>query len=100
MKIIYTTKIFDSWYQKLKDREAARFIQVRIDRAEDGNFGDCKPIGEGVSEMRLHVGPGYRLYFMQQGLEIVILLAGGNKSSQSRDIEIALQIAREIRENK
>jgi putative addiction module killer protein len=100
MKIIYTTKIFDSWYQKLKDREAARFIQVRIDRAEDGNFGDCKPIGEGVSEMRLHVGPGYRLYFMQQGLEIVILLAGGNKSSQSRDIEIALQLAREIRENK
>jgi putative addiction module killer protein len=76
------------------------FIQVRIDRAEDGNFGDCKPIGEGVSEMRLHVGPGYRLYFMQQGLEIVILLAGGNKSSQSRDIEIALQLAREIRENK
>lgn len=100
MKTIYTTKIFDSWYQKLKDREAARFIQVRIDRAEDGNFGDCKPIGEGVSEMRLHVGPGYRLYFMQQGLEIVILLAGGNKSSQSRDIEIALQLAREIRENK
>lgn len=100
MKIIYTTKIFDSWYQKLKDREAARFIQVRIDRAEDGNFGDCKPIGEGVSEMRLQVGPGYRLYFMQQGLEIVILLAGGNKSSQSRDIEIALQLAREIRENK
>ena len=100
MKIIYTTKIFDSWYQKLKDREAARFIQVRIDRAEDGNFGDCKPIGEGVSEMRLHVGPGYRLYFMQQGLEIVILLAGGNKSSQSRDIEIALQLAREIRESK
>lgn len=100
MKIIYTTKIFDSWYQKLKDLEAARFIQVRIDRAEDGNFGDCKPIGEGVSEMRLHVGPGYRLYFMQQGLEIVILLAGGNKSSQSRDIEIALQLAREIRENK
>lgn len=100
MKIIYTTKIFDSWYQKLKDREAARFIQVRIDRAEDGNFGDCMPIGEGVSEMRLHVGPGYRLYFMQQGLEIVILLAGGNKSSQSRDIEIALQLAREIRENK
>lgn len=100
MKIIYTTKIFDSWYQKLKDREAARFIQVRIDRAEDGNFGDCKPIGEGVSEMRLHVGPGYRLYFMQQGLEIVILLAGGNKSSHSRDIEIALQLAREIRENK
>ena len=100
MKIIYTTKIFDSWYQKLKDLEAARFIQVRIDRAEDGNFGDCKPIGEGVSEMRLHVGPGYRLYFMQQGLEIVILLAGGNKSSQSRDIEIALQLARDIRENK
>jgi putative addiction module killer protein len=100
MKIVYTTEVFDSWYRKLKDRQAAHSIQVRIDRAEDGNFGDCKPIGEGVSEMRIHLGPGYRVYFMQQGFEIVILLAGGNKSSQGRDVEQALQLARQIRGGK
>ena len=97
MKTIYTTEVFDDWYLGLKDRQVARVIQVRIDRAEDGNFGDCKPIGEGVSEMRIHLGPGYRLYFMQQGFEIVILLAGGNKSTQSRDVQMALQLARQIR---
>lgn len=100
MNIIYTTEVFDSWYRKLKDRQAVHSIQVRIDRAEDGNFGDCKPIGEGVSEMRIHLGPGYRVYFMQQGYEIVILLAGGNKSSQGHDVEQALQLARQIRGGK
>lgn len=89
----------DAWYQGLKDRQAARRIQVRIDRAEDGHLGDCKPVGEGVSEMRIHHGPGYRLYFMQRGLEIVILLAGGDKSSQARDIQLALQLARQIKES-
>ena len=73
-----------------------RRIQVRIDRAEDGNLGDCEPVGEGVSEMRIHYGPGYRVYFVQRGIEIVILLAGGNKSTQSKDIKTALEIARQI----
>ena len=61
-----------------------------------GNFGDCGPVGEGVSEMRIHIGPGYRVYFAQRGIELVILLAGGNKSTQSKDIKTALKLAREL----
>lgn len=71
-------------------------IQARIDRAEAGNFGDCQAVGEGVSEMRIHYGPGYRVYFTQRGLEIVLLLAGGDKSTQSKDIKTALDIARRL----
>lgn len=96
MKSILTTQIFDAWFANLKDRQAVHRIQVRIDRAEDGNFGDCKPVGEGVSEMRIHYGAGYRIYFMQRGMEIIILLAGGNKSTQPKDIKIALEIARQL----
>ena len=96
MKTILTTRVFDAWFSNLKDREAAQRIQVRIDRAEDGNFGDCAPIGEGVSEMRIHYGPGYRVYFIQRGHELVVLLAGGNKATQSRDIEKALDLARQL----
>lgn len=72
-------------------------VQVRIDRAEYGNFGDSAPVGEGVSEMRIHYGPGYRVYFMKRGHEIVILLAGGDKSSQAKDIKTALELARELK---
>ncbi len=96
MKTIHTTEVFDTWFAGLKDRQAARRVQVRIDRAEDGNFGDCAPVGEGVSEMRIHYGPGYRVYFTQRGAEIVILLAGGDKSSQAADIKSALALARQI----
>ncbi len=96
MKIIHATEVFDAWFDGLKDKQAARRIQVRIDRAEDGNFGDCEPVGEGVSEMRIHYGPGYRVYFAQRGMEVVILLAGGDKSTQSRDIKTALEIARQL----
>lgn len=90
---IQTTGTFDSWFTSLKDKRAVARIQARIDRAEDGNFGDCSSVGEGVSEMRIHYGPGYRVYFLQRGRELVILLAGGNKSSQSKDIKAALQLA-------
>ena len=86
----------NSHWLNLIIKQAVRRIQVRIDRAEDGNFGDCEPVGEGVSEMRIHYGPGYRVYFVQRGIEIVILLAGGNKSTQSKDIKTALEIARQI----
>jgi putative addiction module killer protein len=96
MNIIYTTETFDDWFGNLKDRSAAVRIQVRIDRAENGNFGDCEPVGEGVSEMRIHYGPGYRVYFKQVGLEIVILLAGGDKSTQKQDIKTALELARNL----
>lgn len=99
MKTVYTTSLFDNWFDRLQDRQAKRRIQARIDRVEDGHFGDCKPVGEGVSEMRIHVGPGYRVYFTLQGEEIVILLAGGDKSSQDRDIQTALQLARTFKED-
>lgn len=96
MKTILTTDTFDSWFASLRDRRAVMRIQARIDRAEDGNFGDCEPVGEGVSEMRVHDGPGYRVYFIQRGLEIVILLAGGDKSTQQNDIKAAINIARQL----
>ncbi len=96
MYTIQTTEVFDAWISGLKDRQAVRRLQVRIDRAEDGNFGDCEPVGAGVSEMRIHYGPGYRVYFVQRGLEIVVLLAGGDKSTQAQDIKAALEIGRQI----
>jgi putative addiction module killer protein len=96
MNSILTTEVFDDWFASLKDAQAARRVQARIDRAEDGNFGDCQPVGEGVSEMRIHYGPGFRVYFVKRGMEIVILLAGGNKSTQSKDIKTALEIARQL----
>ena len=100
LKTILTTDTFDFWFKALQDNQAKRRIQARIDRAEDGHFGDCKPVGEGVSEMRINVGPGYRVYFVQRdaGFEIVILLAGGDKSTQSQDIKAALKLAQAIKE--
>jgi len=93
---IHTTDTFDDWFASLRDKQAFRRIQARIRRAELGNFGDCKPVGEGVSEMRIHYGPGYRVYFVQCGLEVVILLAGGEKSTQGKDIKTALDLARQL----
>lgn len=100
MKTILTTEIFDLWFDNLRDNRAKRRIQMRIDRAEEGHFGDYKPVGDGVLEMRIDTGPGYRLYFVQRGngLELVILLAGGDKSTQSKDIKIALQLAQQLKE--
>lgn len=96
MKNISTTDQFDCWFASLQDKTAVGRIQARIDRAEQGNFGDCEPVGEGVSEMRIHYGPGYRVYFVQQGVEVVILLCGGDKSTQKKDIKAALALAREV----
>lgn len=96
MYSIQTTDVFDAWFDGLRDRRAKARIQARIDRAESGNLGDCKPVGEGVSEMRIHHGAGYRVYFTQVGLELVILLAGGNKSTQASDIKTALKLARNL----
>ena len=96
MTTIHTTETFDDWFVGLRDRMAQKRIQARIRRAELGNFGDCRPVGEGVSEMRIHYGPGYRVYFVQRGTEIVILLAGGDKSTQSQDIKVALNLVRQL----
>ena len=97
MKTIYTTELFDVWFESLKDKQASRRIQARIDRAEEGNFGDHKSVGERVSEMRIHHGPGFRVYFIEREFEIVILLAGGDKSSQSKDIKQAQYIAQQLK---
>lgn len=96
MWTVLTTEVFDTWYSTLRDRVGARRIQARIDRAALGNFGDCAPVGDGVSEMRIHYGPGYRVYFVQRGLEVVILLAGGDKSTQPSDIATAKALARQL----
>ena len=98
MPAIFTTKTFDLWFEELKDTKGRFRIQARIDRAELGNFGDCEPIGEGVSEMRIHFGPGYRVYFAQRGSLIVLLLVGGDKSTQAKDIKAAIKLNREIKE--
>lgn len=78
----------------LRDRRAARIIAMRIDRAAFGNFGDAKPVGEGVNEMRVHYGPGYRVYFVQRGKTLVILLSGGTKKTQAKDIKKAKELAK------
>ena len=93
---IQTTETFDAWFDGLRDRKAKARIQARIDRAEEGNFGDCEPVGKGVFEMRIHHGPGYRVYCKRLGREWVILLAGGDKSTQQTDIKTALRLAREL----
>jgi putative addiction module killer protein len=80
----------------LQDRQAKGRIDIRIRRLSLGNFGDVKPVGEGVSELRIDYGPGYRVYFVQRGLQVVILLAGGDKSSQAKDIKTALKLAHDV----
>ena len=96
MNTIQTTEIFDIWFVALRDRKAKALIQARIDRAEEGNFGDCEPVGKGVSEMRIHFGAGYRMYFKRFGRNWIILLAGGDKSTQRADIKTALRLVRDL----
>ncbi len=98
MHTILTTDVFDLWFEQLRDNQAKARIKARLRRAEDGNFGDVKPVAKGISEMRIHYGAGYRLYFMQSGFEIVLLLAGGDKSTQANDIQTALALARKLKE--
>ena len=100
MPVIQITKNFNDWFLELKDAKGRFRIQARIVRAEMGNLGDCEPVGEGVSEMRVHFGPGYRVYLTQRGLEIIVLLAGGDKSTQAKDIKTALKLARELKDVK
>lgn len=97
MKVIQTTQTFNDWFGTLRDKAIKTRIQVRIDRAAHGNYGNYKSVGQGISEMRLHFGAGYRLYFIEHGTEIIILLAGGDKASQANDIETAIRLAQELK---
>lgn len=93
---IRKTEIFAKWIDGLRDVSARARILVRIERLAEGNPGDVRPVGEGVSEMRIDYGPGYRVYYKKQGSKLVILLAGGDKRSQSRDIKNALNLAKNL----
>jgi putative addiction module killer protein len=93
---IRKTETFAQWLDGLRDVRARARIQVRIERLAAGNAGDVEPVGEGVSELRIDYGPGYRVYFKKHGREVVILLAGGDKRTQSADIKTALRLARNL----
>jgi putative addiction module killer protein len=93
---IRQTEVFANWFRVLRDRQAMARIQVRIDRLQLGLPGDVKPVGEGVSELRIDYGPGYRIYFTKRGRELIILLAGGDKRTQDRDIKKAIQLAQDL----
>jgi putative addiction module killer protein len=95
---IRKTDVFARWLDNLFDLRARARIQARIERLALGNAGDVKPAGEGVSELRIDYGPGYRVYFKRRGQRLIILLAGGDKSSQSRDIKTAQRLARDLAE--
>jgi putative addiction module killer protein len=92
------TETFSRWLNGLADRRARAKIAARIDRLAQGNLGDVASVGEGVSELRIHFGPGYRVYFAARGRALVILLCGGDKSSQAKDIKTAKQLARHLGE--
>lgn len=96
MFTVLRTDEFKEWVAGLRDLKARARIDARIRRAEMGNLGDVKPVGDGVSEMRIDYGPGYRLYFTRRGLELIVLLCGGDKSTQTADIKRARKIAMEV----
>ena len=89
------TETFRHWESKLRDRRARTIIATRLMRLAEGLAGDVSQVGEGVSELRIHYGPGYRVYFQQRGSLIIVLLCGGDKASQTRDIATAKKLARE-----
>ena len=99
MLLFEATIVFKEWLFSLRDAKAKARVLARIRSAELGNLGDCSPVGEGVSEMRIHFGPGYRLYFKRTGDIVYLLLIGGDKSSQKRDITTALKLARDIQKD-
>lgn len=95
MPMVRQTETFSAWLKDLRDLRGKAKIVARIQRLEDGNPGDVAAVGDGVSEMRIHFGAGYRVYFVNRGGELIVLLCGGDKSSQARDIEAAKKLARE-----
>ncbi len=97
MYTILRSATFDRWLSRLRDRQAVNRIVARLLAAEDGHLGDVRSVGNGVSEMRIQYGPGYRVYFITRGAELIVLLSGGDKDSQRRDIERAKRMATEWR---
>ena len=95
---VLQTETFRRWLRRLRDRQAVSQIVARLESAGAGHFGDVRSVGEGVSEMRIHYGPGYRLYFIRSGTEVIVLLCGGDKASQRRDIERAKRMSQEWRD--
>ncbi len=95
---IRKTDLFVQWLDDLRDFQGRARVQARIERLAAGNPGDVEPVGEGVSELRIHYGPGYRVYFKKRGRELIILPAGGDKSTQVKDIKAALRLARNLQE--
>jgi putative addiction module killer protein len=95
---IRKTDLFAHWLDELRDIQARARVQSRIERLAAGNPGDVESVGEGVSELRINYGPGYRVYFKQRGRELIILLAGGDKRTQAKDIKTALRLARNLLE--
>ena len=95
---IRKTDVFAQWLDGLRDLKARARIQTRIERLAGGNPGDVEPVGEGVSELRIDYGPGYRVYFKKRGRALIILLAGGDKSTQDKDIKAALRLTRNLSE--
>ncbi len=92
---LVSTRTFDAWVETLRDRQARQRIAARLTRLQAGNPGDVKPVGEGISELRIDYGPGYRIYFTRRGPLIVLLLCGGDKSTQAKDIKKAIAAAKD-----
>ena len=95
---IIKSDTFERWLSGLKDRQARLRVMSRVDRLSEGNPGDVKPVGGGISELRIDFGPGYRVYFMKRGLLVIVLLAGGDKRTQQVDIKRAIKIAKDWKE--
>ena len=100
MLVFQQSPEFEAWLRQLTDEKGKARILARLTRASFGNFGDCEPAGEGVSEMRIDYGPGYRVYFVRYGAEVYLLLLGGDKSTQRRDIRQAKAMARKLKEQR
>lgn len=98
MITLLRTTEFDAWFRALRDQKAKARILARLRSASFGNFGDCASVGEGVSELRIHTGPGYRVYFVRTGEVVYVLLVGGDKSSQDADIAKAKRLAAALKE--
>lgn len=93
---LQSTDIFDQWLRRLQDRKGRARILARLESAQLGNLGDVRSVGEGVREMRVHIGPGYRVYFAQRGRVLLLLLCGGDKSTQARDLAKARRVLRDL----